>query len=102
MDSLAAELWKHGKVGGSRILDRARDEEESAEFAALVERQARFLYRVGYSVVGNAQDAEGVVRGVFLKLYRAGAWKGVQGERGDRGRGGWRSWGGRVPKRAEG
>src|SRR5260370_40578141 len=98
MDSLAAELWKHGKVGGSRILDRARDEEESAEFAALVERQARVLYRVAYSGVRNAQDAEDVVQEVFLKLYRTGAWKGIQEERAYLARGGWGDGGERLSK----
>jgi RNA polymerase sigma-70 factor (ECF subfamily) len=99
MDSLATDLWKHGRVGGSRILHRAQDEEESAEFAALVERQARFLYRVAYSVVRNAQDAEDVVQEAFLKLYRTGAWKGMKEEKAYLARVAWRIAVERLPKR---
>ena len=87
MDSIAAVFWKDGRVGGSRTLQRA---EESAEFEALVERQAGFLYRVAYSVVKNAQDAEDVVQEAFLKLYRTGAWKGMEEERAYLARVAWR------------
>ena len=99
MDSSATELWKRGRVGGSRILHRATDQEESSEFAALVERQARFLYRVAYSVVRNAQDAEDVVQETFLKLYRTGAWKGMQEEKAYLARVVWRIAVERLPNR---
>jgi RNA polymerase sigma-70 factor (ECF subfamily) len=51
------------------------------EFASLVERQSRFLYRVAYSIVRNVHDAEDVVQEAFLKLYRTGAWRGMNEEK---------------------
>lgn len=60
------------------------------EFAALVERQARFVYRVAYSVVKNAEDAEDVVQEAFLKLYRTGAWRGMEEEKAYLARVAWR------------
>lgn len=99
MDSLATDLWKLDKAGGRRTLHRARDEEESVEFAALVERHAGFLYRVAYSVVRNVQDAEDVVQEAFLKLYRTGAWKGMQEEKSYLARVAWRIAVKRLPKR---
>lgn len=90
MDSMAAVFWKNGRAGGSRTLKRAEEEEAAAEFTALVERQARFLYRVAYSVVKNAQDAEDVVQEAFLKLYRTGAWRGMQEEKAYLARVAWR------------
>lgn len=53
----------------------------SAEFAGLVTRQARFLFRVAYSVLRNVFDAEDVVQEVFLKLYRTAAWERLEDER---------------------
>ena len=53
----------------------------SAEFAGLVTRQARFLFRVAYSVLRNVSDTEDVVQEVFLKLYRTGAWERLDDER---------------------
>src|SRR5579872_4073132 len=51
--------------------ERALAEEEGASrderFAALVRRQARFIFRVAYSVLRNAHDAEDVVQETFLK-----------------------------------
>lgn len=60
------------------------------EFAALVERQARFVYRVAYSVVKNAEDTEDVVQEAFLKLYRTGAWRGMEEEKAYLARVAWR------------
>lgn len=100
MDSLATDLWKSGRAGG-RILHGAADKEESTEFAALVQRQARFLYRVAYSVVRNTQDAEDVVQDTFLKLYRTGAWKGMKEEKAYLARVAWRIAVERLPNRNE-
>ena len=47
-------------------------------FAALVARQSRFVFRVAYSVLRNAQDAEDVVQDTFFKLHRSGAWRQMQ------------------------
>jgi DNA-directed RNA polymerase specialized sigma24 family protein len=45
-----------------------------ARFAAFVERQSRFVFRVAYALLRNSYDAEDVVQETFLKIYRAGAW----------------------------
>ncbi len=52
-----------------------------ARFTALVERQARFVFRVAYAVVRNPQLAEDVVQETFLKLYRTGTWERMEDER---------------------
>jgi RNA polymerase sigma-70 factor (ECF subfamily) len=59
-------------------------------FTVLVERQSRFVYRVAYSVVRNAHDAEDVVQETFLKLYRLGAWEAMADERAFLARVAWR------------
>ena len=38
------------------------------------------VFRIAYSVLHNAQDAEDVTQEAFLKLYRSGAWKEVKDE----------------------
>ena len=63
---------------------------EEAEFAALVERQSRFVFRVAYAVLLNAADAEDVVQETFLKLYRNGGWKNLGNERAFLARVAWR------------
>jgi RNA polymerase sigma-70 factor, ECF subfamily len=40
-------------------------------FAALYERHCRSAYTLARRVTGNAQDAEDLVQGVFLKLWRS-------------------------------
>ena len=52
-----------------------------AEFSALVERQGRVLYQVAYTVTRNSHDAEDAVQEAFLKLYRTGAWRGMDDEK---------------------
>jgi RNA polymerase sigma-70 factor (ECF subfamily) len=71
----------------------ARREEAAARearFAALVERQSRFVYRIAYAVARNAHDSEDVVQETFLKLYRTGAWEGMRDERAFLARTAWR------------
>jgi RNA polymerase sigma-70 factor (ECF subfamily) len=71
----------------------ARREEAAARearFAALVERQSRFVYRVAYAVVRNPHDSEDVVQETFLKLYRSGAWEGMRDEKAFLARTAWR------------
>lgn len=61
-----------------------RGEESAARelrFAGLVERHSRFLFRVAYALIRNAQDAEDAVQETFLKLYRTGAWERMENER---------------------
>lgn len=78
----------------------ASDEGASRDerFAALVGRQARFVFRVAYSVVRNAHDAEDVVQETFLKLYRGRKWEGMVDERAFLARAAWRIAVGRLPK----
>jgi len=61
-----------------------------ARFAELVERQARFVFRVAYALLRNSHDAEDVVQETFLKLYRNGAWDRMENERGFLARTAWR------------
>jgi len=59
-------------------------------FAAMVERQSRFVFRVAYAVLRNAGDSEDVVQEAFLKVYRAGAWDRMTDERAFLARTAWR------------
>jgi RNA polymerase sigma-70 factor (ECF subfamily) len=59
-------------------------------FAALVRRQSLFVFRVAYSILRNAHDAEDVVQETFLKLYRLRAWKSMEDERAFLSRMAWR------------
>lgn len=73
--------------------ERVLVREEAArdtEFAALVERQARFVFRVAYSILRNVQDAEDVVQETFLKLYRSRAWERIADEKAFLARAAWR------------
>ena len=62
-----------------------------AEFAALVERQSRFVYKVAYSVLLNRHDAEDAVQETFLKLYRNHGWQRAENERAFLARTAWRT-----------
>ena len=50
-------------------------------FTRLAEEHACFLYRVAYSLLRHAQDAEDAVQDALLKLYRGESWRGMQQER---------------------
>jgi RNA polymerase sigma-70 factor, ECF subfamily len=79
----------------------ARREEAAARearFAALVERQSRFVYRVVYAVVRNPHDSEDVAQETFLKLYRTGAWEGMRDEKAFLARTAWRIAVDKLPK----
>jgi RNA polymerase sigma-70 factor (ECF subfamily) len=65
--------------------------DEEAEFAGLVERQWRFAYRVAWAMLRNAHDAEDAAQETFLKLLRAGAWRGLRDERAFVARTAWRA-----------
>jgi len=67
-------------------------------FAALVRRQSRFVFRVAYSVLRNAYDAEDAVQETFLKLYRSRRWESAVDERGFLARAAWRVAVDRLPK----
>ena len=55
--------------------------EEDAAFAAMVGRNAQFLYRVAFGLLRNAPDAEDAVQDALLKLYRGRAWLDMVDER---------------------
>ncbi len=63
---------------------------EEAEFTALVQRQSRFVFRVAYSALLNAHDAEDAVQETFLKLYRNGGWRSAENEQAFLARVAWR------------
>jgi RNA polymerase sigma-70 factor, ECF subfamily len=63
---------------------------EDAEFAELVERQWRFVFRVVYAVLLNSHDAEDAVQETFLKLYRNHGWHNMENERAFLARVAWR------------
>jgi len=75
--------------------DRAARE---ARFAALVERQSRFAFRVAYAILRNTHDAEDAVQESFLKMYRAGTWECAVNERGLLARVAWRTAVDRLPR----
>ena len=55
------------------------DEEE--DFTDLVQRQARFVFRIAFALVLNPHDAEDAVQEIFLKLYRNSVWRNLTNER---------------------
>jgi RNA polymerase sigma-70 factor (ECF subfamily) len=75
------------KARGAR---RVRPEDE-AEFADLVERQWKFVYRVAWAVLRNAFDAEDAAQETFLKIWRAREWREVRDEKAYLARIAWRA-----------
>jgi RNA polymerase sigma-70 factor (ECF subfamily) len=59
---------------------RVKDDQQ-ATFARLATEHARFLYRVAWSVLRHAEDAEDCVQEALLKLYRGESWRGMTNER---------------------
>jgi RNA polymerase sigma-70 factor (ECF subfamily) len=64
--------------------------ERSERFGEMVERQARFMFQVAFSLLRNRQDAEDAVQEAFLKLYRGEAWLQIENEKGFLARTVWR------------
>ena len=58
------------EIADKTVDDRARQHEEEAALAGLVSQYAGTLYRVAYSVVRNAADAEDAVQEAFLRVLR--------------------------------
>jgi len=74
MDGIAQDFSAAGSSDGEpRTAERDRALRDAA-FAALMDRHARFLYRVAFGLLKNQQDAEDAVQETFLKLYRGEAW----------------------------
>ena len=90
----------HAGFGEADLAQSKETAASDADFAALVGRQSRFVYRVAYSILRNTHDAEDVTQESFLKLYRNGSWRNIQDERAFLARVAWRIAIGRVSKRA--
>jgi RNA polymerase sigma-70 factor (ECF subfamily) len=82
-----------------RLLTSDLSAADERQFALLVERQSRFVFRIAYAILRNVEDAEDVVQEIFLKLFRTGAWRGVQDEKAFLARASWRMAVARRPKR---
>lgn len=72
------------------LLEGAATSMKEDAFAALVARQSRFVFRVAYSVVRNAADAEEVTQDTFLRVFRSSGWHSVVDERAFLARTAWR------------
>lgn len=90
MDGIAQDLPANAHSDAREPATPARTERDAA-FAALVGRQARFLYRVAFGLLKNTEDAEDAVQETLLKLYRHDAWQGMNDERAFLARAVWRT-----------
>jgi RNA polymerase sigma-70 factor (ECF subfamily) len=81
----------------------ARDKKiaQDTAFSLLVDRHSQLMYRIAFSLLRNAQDAEDAVQEVFLKLYRSTAWHQMNDEKAFLARTVWRVALDRLPKVAE-
>src|SRR3954468_22980093 len=57
------EMSDHGAVAAVRAGDREA-------FRLLVEKHSRTIFKLGFRMTGNEQDAEEVVQETFLRAYR--------------------------------
>ena len=80
MDGIAQELAAAAEAEGERPAQPDRKARDAA-FAALADRHARFLYRVAYGLLRNAEDAEDAVQETVLKLFRDNAWQAMEDEK---------------------
>jgi RNA polymerase sigma-70 factor (ECF subfamily) len=71
-------------------LTQSAEQSRELRFTEFVDRQSRFVFKVAWAVLRNAQDAEDVVQEVFLKLYRNNAWETMCDERAFLARSTWR------------
>ena len=81
MDGIAQGLGVSVDEAGPQAPAQPARTERDAAFAALVDRHARFLYRVAYGLLRNAEDAEDAVQETLLKLYRNNAWQAMEDEK---------------------
>lgn len=58
------------EIVDSSVHDQARQRAEEQALAALVDQYAATLYRVAFSVLRNASDAEDAVQEAFLRVLR--------------------------------
>jgi RNA polymerase sigma-70 factor, ECF subfamily len=80
---------------------RGKKVAQDAAVSLLVDRHAQLMYRIAFSLLRNAQDAEDAVQEVFLKLYRSAAWHQMNDEKAFLARTVWRVALDRLPKMAE-
>ncbi len=85
------------RVDAAAVNDPGREE----TFALLVGRHTRLMFRVAFSLLRNAQDAEDAVQEAFLKLYRGEAWRRMDNEKAFLARTVWRVALDRLPKGRE-
>jgi len=64
----ALPVWM--EIAESTVHDETRQHAEERALAALVEQYATTLYRVAFSVLRNASDAEDAVQEAFLRVLR--------------------------------
>ena len=91
MDGIAQELPEPVAETGREEPETPGRTERDAAFAALVDRHARFLYRVALGLLRNSEDAEDAVQETFLKLYRNDAWLTMEDEKAFLARSVWRT-----------
>ena len=77
---------------------RAQLREREETFSLMVGRHTRLMYRVAFSLLRNAQDAEDAVQEAFLKLYRGDAWRRMDNEKAFLARTVWRVALDRLPR----
>ena len=58
------------EIADSAVYDETRQHAEETALAALVDQYAATLYRVAFSVLRNASDAEDAVQEAFLRVLR--------------------------------
>ena len=98
---VAVSVWSRCGNESEGWLRREQRAKRDAAFGQLVERQSRLMFRVAYSVLRNAHDAEDAVQEAFLKLYRGDAWLRIEEEKGFVARTVWRVAVDRMPRRDE-
>src|SRR5215471_1025936 len=96
---VAAEWAEYARKGRAALRDQEIAAEE--EFAAVVERNARRMFRVAYSLLRNSHDAEDAVQEALLKLHRSEGWRRMDDERAFLARTVWRVALDRLPRGAE-
>ena len=60
---------------------RVEHEDRQAAFTRFATEHGRFLYRIAWSVLRHAEDAEDCVQEALLKLYRGESWRQMMNER---------------------
>lgn len=94
-------VWTELEVRRREGLRRDDLLKREQEFSGIVERQARFMFRVAFGLLRNVQDAEDAVQEAFLKLYRGEAWQRMEDEEAFLARTVWRVALDRVSKAAD-